>query len=322
MKKLLIAGIILISVPFVSSAQTPTSTAPATGTITITNPGLLPSDFFYFLDRWSEVLNIAITFNKEKKALKHMEYAKERVAEINDILEDADGTLEDILSAKENFDMQIAVAAMLVKAEKDKGVDVAKIAEEFDDELFDLRAELKDIFKDHKDEYSRAEQEIRAKLASLSPTDPQVEGLTKALDAITKEKDESDEEEDDIDDDFLDEQEIFEDIIGKEKSAQKHIDEALRLKARLDGLAGQFPVDIVASQDLLRKAKEADARGDFEAAKQFSKQAKKIFEKAQDSVEEYANEKKEMMEDIDDSHIDDIEQEIKKGERMMEGFDR
>ena len=46
-------------------------------------------------------------------------------------------------------------------------------------------------------------------------------------------------------------------------SAQKHIDEALRLKARLEGLVGQLHRCCIASQDFLNKAKAADARGDL-----------------------------------------------------------
>ena len=313
-----------MSVPFVSFAQTEATTSvQATGTITVTNPGLLPGDFLYFLDRWTELLNTALTFNKEKKAKLHFEYAKERVAEIKNVLKKPDAKLKDVLSAKENFRAQVAAAAVLVKAEKDKGNDVSDLARELDDELDEVDEELKDVLRGHSEEASKAEAVIRAMIASLSPTDPQIHGLTQALESITKEKGDTMKEEDDLDGDLMDEKDIFEKIMGKEMSAQKHIDEALRLKARLEGLVGQLHVDVVAaSQDFLNKAKAADARGDFEAAKQFSKQAKKIFEKAQDSVEEYANEKKEMMEDIDDSHIDDIEQEIKKGERMMEGFDR
>src|SRR3972149_3115556 len=329
MNKFIVAGIMLVSAPFVSFAQTSTTDlTPVTGTITITNPGLMPGDFFYFLDRWSEVLNIAITFNKENKARKHFEYAKERVAEMSEVLKNPSAKLENIARAKTNFDERIAQAADIVKGEKDKGSDVANIARELDNELQAIREELTNILKEHKDKASREEEEIRAKLDSLSPTDPQVKGLTQALESITKEKSDAAKEEEDVDGDLEDEQKLFEEIMGKEMSAQKHLDEALRLKARLEGLAGQLPPDVIAaSQDFLNKAREADARGDFEAAKQFSKQAKKVFEKAQDAVEESANEMKEDLEDfevgdIKDLHIDDLEEEIKNSEKAMEGFNR
>lgn len=362
MKKLLILGAVLISVPFVSFAQTGTTTtpAPATGTITITNPGLLPDDFLYFLDRWSEALNMAITFNKEKKARKHLEYAKERVAEMGEVLKDSTAKLEDIADAKADFDERVQEAALLVKEEKDKGSDVKNLARELDDELDDIQDELEDILKEHKDEISHSEEVIRAKLAGLSPTDPQVQGLTQALESITKEKMDAIEEEDDLDDELMDEQELFDEIMGKEMSAQKHIDEAMRLKAGLDAMSGQIPAGVVASsQALLNQANAADLRGDFETAKKLSKQAKKMLEKAKEMNDDMDDldddndgvpdtkdldddndgtpdtkdldddndgisdiEESQDDEDIDEDDVNDLEEEIKKGERMMDEFNR
>lgn len=362
MRKLLILGAVLISVPFVSFAQTSatgTVTAPVVAETAVSAPGLLPGDFFYFFDRWTEALNLALTFNKENKARKHLEYAKERIAEMGKVLENPSAKLEDVKSAKDNFDTQVADAAAIVKSEKDSGADVAGLARELDDELDASKMELKDILKGHGNESSRAEEQIRAKLATLSPTDPQVQGLTQALESITKEKTDSMKEEDDLDIDLMDEQALFEEIMGKEMSAQKHIDEALRLRARLEGLVGQLPADLVASsQALLDQANAADSRGDFEAVKKLSKQAKKILEKAQDSIEKSADdsdhdgisdskdldddndgtpdtkdldddndgvsdvEESQDETDLDETDVNDLEEEIKKGEKMMEGLNR
>lgn len=321
-----------MSVPFISFAQTGTTTTPAptTGTITITNPGLLPDDFLYFLDRWSEALNMAITFNKEKKARKHLEYAKERVAEMGEVLKDSTAKLEDIADAKADFDERVQEAALLVKEEKDKGSDVKNLARELDDELDSIAGSLKDIFKEHKNESSRAESEIRAKLASLAPGDPQIQGLTQALESIMKEKNDADKEDGDVDSDLDDEAELFEEGMGKEVSAQKHIDEAIRLKAHIDSLGGQLSAIVVASyQDLLSKAQAADVRGDFEAAKELSKQAIKVLERAKDLMDEsdalkmgmpVIGGKMEDGTDVGEMFVNDLEKELKKGEKMMEGF--
>lgn len=318
MKKLLILGVVLISVPFVSFAQTGTTTTPAptTGTITITNPGLLPDDFLYFLDRWSEALNMAITFNKEKKARKHLEYAKERVAEMGEVLKDSTAKLEDIADAKADFDERVQEAALLVKEEKDKGSDVKNLARELDDELDDIQDELEDILKEHKDEISHSEEVIRAKLAGLSPTDPQVQGLTQALESITKEKMDAIEEEDDLDDDLMDEQELFEEIMGKELSAQKHLEQAMRLRERMEqGLPSGLATS---SEKLMRDAQAAMKRGDFESAKRISEQA----EDALDKVREIMMIDDSDMDGVDDMDVSDLEDEIRKGERMMDEFNR
>lgn len=337
MKKLLIAGAVLMFMPTVSFAQTSTTNVTqATGTVTvtttITNPGLLPGDFFYFLDRWSEALNMALTFNNENKARKHLENAKERVAEMNEVLKDPKAKLEDVKRTKDDFDTDISDATSLVKGEKDKGNDVSELSRDLDDELDSVREALKDIFKEHKNESSRAEDVIRAKLATLAPGDPQIQGLTQALESIMKEKNDADKEDGDIDSDLDDKQKLFEEGMGKEISAQKHIDEAIRLKARLDAMTGEFPAGVVASyQDLLSKAQAADARGDFEMAKDLSKQAKKILEGAKSLIEEADTRRMGMpviggkMEDgtdVGEKDVNDLENEIKKGERMMEGLDR
>ena len=46
-------------------------------------------------------------------------------------------------------------------------------------------------------------------IASLSPTDPQIHGLTQALESITKEKGDTMKEEDDLDGDLMDEKDIL-----------------------------------------------------------------------------------------------------------------
>lgn len=334
MKKILFAGAVFALVPFVSFAQTATTTAvQATGTITITttitDPGLIPGDFFYFLDRWSEALGTSFSFNKEKKARKHLEYAKERVAEMSEVLKGSEAKLDDIAEAKADFDERVAKAATLVRGEKDKGSDVSKLARELDDELEASLEALKDIFKEHKDKSSRAEEVIRAKLASLAPGDPQIQGLTQALLSIVKEKDEADNENNDLDIDLEDEQEFFDEMMGKEMAAKRHMEKAMRLR-NIDGALMQISTSSV---QLMKQAQEAMQRGDFEVAKRLSKEAERVLENAKEmrevleggSFEEGTSSIDGMMDDdmdIDESPLNDLEKEIKKGERMMEDFNR
>lgn len=323
MKKLLIAGAVLMFVPFASFAQTATTTVvPETAVTTITNPGLLPGDFFYFLDRWSEALNLALTFNKENKARKHLEFAKERIAEMGKVLENPSAKLEDVKSVKDNFDAQVADAVALVKSEKDSGADVADLARELDDELDASKSELKDILHGHQNDKSRAEAEIRAKLASLSPTDPQVQGLTQALESITKEKGDAMKEEDGLDGDFMDEQALFEEVMGKEMSAEKHMEQALRLRDRIgQGLSEELSTS---SEKLMKDAQAAIKRGDFESANRMSQQAQSALEKVREMRRDInigAPVIDGMMDsgagDVGESNVNGLENEINKGENMM-----
>lgn len=282
----------LMVVPFVSSAQTAaTGTVVATVSTTTTatvvaDAGLVPGNFFYFLDRWTEALNMAFTFNKEKKARKHLEYAKERVAEMSEVLKKPDAKLEDVASAKENFDAQVAAAASLVKSEKESGVDVADLARELDDELISSQDALKSVFKEHKDKSSRAEEELRSKLSSLSSDDPQVQGLTQALESVTKEKDDATKEEVDLDTNLMDEQATFDEVMGKEVSDQKHAENAVRLRDRMDQETSMST---------------GTSSGSF----------------MNNGGAESANSS-----DLGETHVSNLEQEIKKGEKAVEEFDR
>ncbi|MFA5997754.1 MAG: DUF5667 domain-containing protein [Candidatus Paceibacterota bacterium] len=319
MKKIVIAGTLLLVTPFVSLAQTTTTATTQAPVVTaVVDSGLVPGDFFYFFDRWTETMNLALTFNNEKKARKYLEYAKERVAEMSEVLKDPQATLADVASARDNFGEQISLAATLVKGEKDKGADVKNLARELDDELDNSRDALKSILKDHKDKSSRAGEVIRAKLAGLSPTDPQVQGLTQALLSITKEKADADKEDGDIDTEIKDEQDLFEEVMGKELSAERHLSEVLRLR----NLVGQgLPEGSLMEGDkFMKNAEEAIKRGDFEGAKQMSEKAQHAIENVREMQDDMDGEKTE--DSIDDSEVKNLEEEIKRGEKMMEELER
>lgn len=329
--------------PFVSFAQIAATgtvvVAPTTATTTLVAPvadaGLVPGDFFYFIDRLGEALNTALTFNKEKKARKHIEYAKERVAEMDEVLKKPEAKLDDVADAKDDFDKRIAEAATLVKMEKESGADVADLARELDDELDVSREALKNIFKNHKEKSSKAEEVIQAKLGSLTDSEaPQLKGLLEALSAITKEKQEAANEENDLDINLQDEREIFEEIMGKEMSAEKHFEKAMRLRMDLEDVDGQVPPQ--ESELFMKQAEEAMMRGDFDAAKMMSKEAERVFENAREMDDEFKagvigtpvmmnindNDNDNGNDDIDDSDVDNLEQEIRRNEMMMQNLDR
>lgn len=324
MKKLIIVGIMFLVLPFYTFAQGATSTSVnVTGTVTLKDAGLLPGDFFYFFDKLGESINIAFTFNKENKARKHIEYAKERVAEINEVLKNEKAVVGDIADAKKDFEERIAEVAVILQDGGMEATEASKLALEIDDELDSSKEALREIFKHHKNRSSNAEEKLITLMASLPKGDPQLAGLSKALESITKEKDDSIKIEDDLDIDFVDEKDIFENIMGKQISSQKHTDEATELMTSLGGLIPGGAV--ISAKALLKKADDANTRGDFDLAKKLSKQAKDILEKASDVLEE--NEDENEIDDeldidgsLDDSSIRNLEQEIEKGDRMLDGL--
>ena len=275
----------LLLAPQLSLAQTSTqASVTANASTTVVAPGLLPGDFFYFLDKLAESLETAFTFNKEKKARIHLEYAKERVAEMKEILKDADARIDDVIKVKADVEAEVSLAALLVSEHKKNGSDVKELAKDLDDELDDIRDDLKDIFKEHKDEYSRAEISIRAKIAALAPGDSQLKGLTQALESITKEKDHADKEEEDVDEDLMDEQEIFEEAMGKDELSKEYEEEASELRNEIKANASlKIPAG---TQKLILEAEVAAKLGDYEAAMKLLNQAEDAMEQAEERADE------------------------------------
>lgn len=326
----------MLVAPFVAFAQTATTSTTNAATIATTeivDPGLVHGDFFYFLDRWGEVLNTVFTFNKEKKARLHLEYAKERVAEMKDVLKNPNAKLEDVASTKENFDTQIGDAAALVKDEKDSGADVALLARELDDELDSSHRELKEVLREHRDSEGRAEAEIRAKIEAITAGNmasgtkaSELQGLTQALESITKEKNDTKGEEDNIDTGISDEQSLFENIMGPQMAAEKHMEQAIRLH-NIESTGGQVPEKV--SEELIKKAQEALRHGDFEGAKHLSQEAEHAMEKAKEmhderGINEPGTDRRNIQErgnnnDVNMMNDGNIPRHEQESEKMMEG---
>ena len=108
MKKLIITLILILMVVFV--LPTPASAA--------ANAGVKPGSFFYFFDTTFEKLGLFFTFNPEKKAKKALDYAGERLAEIEVI---AGGKNPNVIkTAIANYESNVALATEKSKEIKDK----------------------------------------------------------------------------------------------------------------------------------------------------------------------------------------------------------
>ena len=292
MKKILLVGILTAMFPLALFAQTaPTSTITATTTpapvVTAGTPGLLPGDFFYFLDNWGETIRTFFTFDPIAKAKLHLEYAKERAAEISAVLADPARKVSDVAGAEQNLTQQVFDAATIVKQEQAKGVNVSSLASELRDQLDATHLEVKDALATHADRADQAQQQIQAKIAALAPTDPQVAGLTQALASITKEKDQTAEESNAISSELSDGQTAFDEAMGPQAAAEKNIEQAMRLRETLGntGESSGLPIELTTSTAaLMNQAQEAMLRGDFESAKNMSEQAKNMMEQNQEAT--------------------------------------
>jgi len=322
MKKTIVIGAVLLSLPFTTFAQTDATvnTEPVLPGVAAV-PGFVPGDFFYFLDRWSEALNMAFTFDKTQKARKHLEFAKERVSEIDEIINISDLRIEDAASARTDFDRRVTVATDILREEKAKGSDVANLAREIDDELDDSVANLKDILGSRESNASRAEEEIRTKLATLSLEDPQFKGLTQALESITKEKGNVTREKDSLDVDHNDEQALLEELMGEELSAQKHLEQTMRRQVLLERVTGQVPTP--ASEQLMQQAGAAIQRGDFDTAKRISNEMEKGFDATREALKGSAVASEEVQDiEIGAQEMDDLERRIMESENILNNLSR
>ena len=292
MKKILLVGILTVMFPLTLFAQSVSTSTPATATspapvVAPANPGLLPGDFFYFLDNWGEAIRTFFTFDPIAKAKLHLEYAKERAVEISAVLADSARKVADVAGAEQNLAQQVADAAAIIKSEQAKGINVSSLATELRDQLDSTHLEVKDALAQHAERADQAQQQIQAKIASLSPTDPQVAGLTQALASVTKEKNQTAEESNAISSELSDEQAAFDEAMGPQAAAEKNIEQAMRLREILGNAGGSsgLPVGLTTSTAaLMNQAQEAILRGDFESAKNISEQAKNLMEQNQESL--------------------------------------
>ena len=83
------------------------------------NAGVKPGSFFYFFDTAFEKVNLFFTFNPENKAKKAIEYADERLAEIEAIAEEKNP--DAVKTAIANYENNVALATEKSKEVKDKG---------------------------------------------------------------------------------------------------------------------------------------------------------------------------------------------------------
>lgn len=108
MKKFTTLSILFISLVFVFPTQSSAAL----------NAGIKPGQFLYFLDTASERVALFFTFSPEKKAQKALEYADERLAEIEAIAEENDSVT--IKKAVANYENSMTFATEKSKEVKDK----------------------------------------------------------------------------------------------------------------------------------------------------------------------------------------------------------
>lgn len=286
--------------PFIAGAQTavpvatpaPTATAPApVAPATLGNPGLTPGDFLYFLDQWGEGLRTFFTLSAEGKARLALEHAQERAAEVQEVVKTRGIDSAEAKEARDGFGKKIAQAASIVAAEKSKGRNVEALAKDIDDELESSKEALKGIYRDYSDTLKSMEKDLRDKIQNaIRSGDATTQSALEAeLAKITDDALMALDEEGALDDDFDDEKGLLEEAMGQERSAQAHLENIDRKyeKALRDAREKGETLDsdlLNQYDDLNAQADEAFKVGDFEAAKEYAKEADNVLRDAEQGV--------------------------------------
>ena len=165
-KQLLVIGALAMVMPFAVSAQTttPGATTPTPTTLTLPDPGLVPGDFFYFFDRWSEGLGNIFAFGTESKARRALEHAQERASEVHAVLTEKGLNAPEVKETKQDFEDQINRAASIVAAAKERGADVSAFASNID-EGFELSKDmLKEAYRGYRDDLKDVQKDLSERL--------------------------------------------------------------------------------------------------------------------------------------------------------------
>ncbi|MBI2591636.1 MAG: hypothetical protein HYW34_03095 [Candidatus Brennerbacteria bacterium] len=270
------------------------------------NPGLVPGNPFYFLDRIGETVREFFTFNPEGKARLQINFAAERIAEIKIILETKGVSAPGLDVAQSRLTAHFAKAASIVESEKSKGKDVRELAKSLNVDFDSNRDVLKQSFKEKREaiklEIKDLKEEI--KLARKIGDSQQLEALLSELDGLKAQKELLGRKEHDQEHALEEEEERLEKEIEEKLKAEEAIKEAGEEKEEIinevkeDGLM-TLPLEAFAAfEEHFSEAQAAFNAGNFESAEHHAKEAKESLEKIKEAIEELS-EAKELEEELE-----------------------
>ncbi len=146
--------------------------------------GIKPGSFFYFFDTTFEKINLFFTFNPENKARKALEYADERLAEVEAVA--SENKPKEIEKAMSDYEKKISLATEKSKELKD---------EKKTEELLNIVSEntvkhqetLAEVYNKVPDEAKKAiEKAIEASIKGREEALKEIQGLKKTVEDLQK----------------------------------------------------------------------------------------------------------------------------------------
>lgn len=290
MRQFFLFGLVVAFVPMVLSAESLPTMVPTTPPPTVTpppvvlqDPGLAPSDFFYFLDMWSEDLDRLLTFREESKARLAIAHAQERAAEVREMLDSKGAVSPEVKKAKDGFDEELARAATVITATgKTDTTNELYAGFESSKEL------LKDVYEMHRANLRTAQAELKKSIQveKARSNTVAIKDLESKLTKLEEEEDLILEDDDSLDEDFKDETDSVEKTVGLEHSILVRIGNLERERDHVVqklSLQAISPVLLADFNQTLSDAKTALNIKEFVLAKELLNDAKKVLNNINDT---------------------------------------
>lgn len=90
----------------------------------LTDPGITPDSLFYFTDKWSKQLALMFTFKEENKVQKALQYAEERLAEVDAML--TGNKFREATEANNQYQNCLNITMQYMERARIKGVDTSE----------------------------------------------------------------------------------------------------------------------------------------------------------------------------------------------------
>ena len=226
MKTHIIALVSFLSIPLFLSAHS----------ANLPEPGLTPESRLYFFEQIAESIQEFFTFDAEAKALLHASLAKERIAEIDNMLDEVGVEAKGLSIAEDRLERHLARATEFVSRKADKGENVDDLLNALNTDIDDSKEALKEIFEAKKDEI-----EARIEAAKKKVKEAKKMGDTDAFTALTQEitdlkiqKEMAEEEKDRGEEVFEKEEKKIERTEEKKSEAEKAIAEAKKKRGEVE----------------------------------------------------------------------------------------
>ncbi len=174
----LVLGLFSVSVLAQNNISTGSDSVNTSGLseLSVSDPGITPDSPFYFLDKASERLSLAFTFNKEKKAKKALKFAEERLAELEEMTQE--GKVDDAQKAEEGYSQAVEEATTSLK-----DVEVDGDLNATEDTLKEV-TEMKLKIKAHSEKVAEIKKGVLERLAASNMSEEQLAHLEEVFSRI------------------------------------------------------------------------------------------------------------------------------------------